>query len=90
MVSWGCPARKLRACPLSELSRLLAVGCAIQVSSTIRVAAPSRGETKRLDFKSHLPVAIVLEERESSGDVTATARSVSMRTGATSNSRISA
>ena len=83
IVSLGCPARKLGVYSMSELSRLLRVSCAIQIPSTTRVAAAARGDTKRLDFKSHLQVTIILEERESSGDVTTTACSVSMQTGAT-------
>lgn len=54
------------------------MGCVIQISRITRVAPGVGGENRRLDFKSHLQVTIVLGERESSGDVTATACSVSM------------
>lgn len=58
---------KSRAYSVRESSRQHGVGCAIQIPSTTRVAAAARGDTKRLDFKSHLQVTIVLEERVSSG-----------------------
>ena len=73
---------KSRAYSVRELSRKHGVGCAIKIPCTISVAAAARGDTRRLDFKWHLQVTIVLEERESSGGVTITTRSISIQTGA--------